>query len=118
MRSKKEYDQLQSVINRLLDSRIIRRSYSEWSSQARVKPIAGKLDLVVNYSDLNRITRPINYEMPNIGHLIRGIGESSVFSKIVIKDGFHQIALEEESKYLTAFQTGKQLKNAFLFNVN
>ena len=110
MRSKKEYDQLVWVTKRLLDSRIIRRSRSQWSSQAKVKPIAGKLDLAVNYSNLNRITRPIGYEMPNIGHLIQGIEGSSLFSKIVIKDGFHQIELAEESKHLTAFKTCKQLK--------
>ena len=107
VQSENEYDQLESVINRLLAFKIIRRSRSQWSSAARVMTIDGKLALAVDYSYLNSITSPIGYRMPNIGDIIRGIEGSSLFSKIVIKDGFHQIGLSNRSKHLTAFRTGK-----------
>lgn len=104
-----ESNQLNQLVNNLLQTNVIRRSYSEWSSPARTKEINGKLEIIVDYSYLNSITIEHNYTVPSIQNIMNSIEYSNLFSKIVIKDGFHQIGLVEDSKHKTAFASGKFL---------
>lgn len=107
-------DLLGQKVSELLRSGHLVRSNSQWSSPAFPKYINNKLELCVDYSELNGITYGANYQVPTCRDLLNSICYSKFFSVIVIKDGFHQLHISEDSRHKTAFQTGKF--NHFTFN--
>lgn len=89
-----------------MDCGILRVSFSDYSSYVSPQYVNDKLELFVDYTNLNLITIKRNYIIPSIQPLIRSITESNLFSKIIIKDAYHQLPLTEDSKPKTAFLTG------------
>lgn len=98
---------LMDAVNELLMSGHLQSSTSQWSSPVRPVHFKGELNISVNYQALNAITIDEGPNLPEIAYLIDAIDSSSCFSKIVIKDGFHQLELDASSKHKTAFATGK-----------
>lgn len=68
-------------------------------------PDDGKLELRVNYAKLNEAMEDMDYYPGAIEHELRYFEEASIFSKVVIKDGFYQIPMHPEHKMKTAFKT-------------
>ena len=90
-------------IDEYLNADLIRYSHSPYSSNAYVKPIDDRLDLYVDFTELNSITIDSLYAIQPIFNIINSICESNLFSKLVIKDAYHQIGLDEKAMGLTAF---------------
>ena len=63
------------------------------------------LRLCVDYRSLNRFTVKNSYPLPRIDDILDQIGGAKYFTKIDLKQGYHQIRLDEESIPLTAFRT-------------
>lgn len=83
---------------------IIRESKSSWSS--RVVPVPkpdGRIRLCIDYRSLNQRTIKDSYPLPCISEIIDSLGKAKIFSTLDATSGYYQIALEEESKPLTAF---------------
>lgn len=83
---------------------IIRESKSSWFS--RVVPIPkldGKIRLCIDYHALNQRTIKDSYPLPCIAEIIDSLGKAKIFSTLDATSGYYQIALEEDSKPLTAF---------------
>ena len=62
--------------------------------------------------DLRRVNEAIvreRHPMPTTEELLHEVNGSTVFSKIDLKWGFHQVELEEESRYLTTFAANGKL---------
>jgi hypothetical protein len=85
---------------------ILRCTYSQYSSPVFVEYLKDKLEIYVDYTQLNEITIDSQYQVRSVQSVITSICESNLFSKIVIKDPYHQIGLDESSKAKTAFATG------------
>ena len=99
----------------MLHHDIIRPSQSPWSSPVI---IIGKKDggsrLVVDYRQLNSLTRKDSYPLPRIDDTLDCLGGASYFSVLDFCSGYFQIPLAEQSKQYTAFTT---LEELFEFNV-
>lgn len=58
---------------------------------------------MIDYRALNRITKMNSALLPRIGELFDRLGQASVFSKMDMKTGFHQIRIKASDIKKTAF---------------
>lgn len=98
---------LNHTINDLLNSGTIRKSESPYSSPVRAQYIGDKIILDVDYGLLNAHTINRNYPLPTPQSVLLSINESNLFTKIVLKDPYHQLGLTHDSIGKTAFATGE-----------
>ena len=107
--------EIQQHLQDMLQHDIIRPSQSPWSSPVI---IIGKKDggsrFVVDYHQLNSLTRKDYYPLPRTDDTLDCLGGASYFSVLDFCSGYFQIPLGEDSKQYTAFTT---LKGLFEFNV-
>jgi len=66
---------------------------------------SGKLRLCVDYCGLNAITIKNRYPLPLISELLDHLSSSVVFSKIDLRNAYHQTRICEGDEWKTAFQT-------------
>ena len=65
----------------------------------------GTLRLCIDYRELNRVTIKNRYPLPRIDNLFDQLVGSSVFSKIDLCSGYHQLKVRSEDIQKTAFRT-------------
>ena len=94
------------AIEEMLCRGIVRHSTSKTPapSLAVDKP-NGKIRPCFSYQKVNELTILDPFPFPIIDDVITSYGGCKWFTKIDLKDGFHQIALTEETKLYTAFIT-------------
>ena len=68
-----------------------------------VKKANGKRRMCVEYRALNTRTVRDRYPLPSIPSILSTLGESTIFSKIDLVSGFHQIRIHEDDVETTAF---------------
>ncbi|WVZ75499.1 hypothetical protein U9M48_023545 [Paspalum notatum var. saurae] len=92
-----------------LDKGFIRPSSSPWGCPALFveKKDQGGKRLCVDYRPLNSVTIKNKYPLPHIDILFDQLGGATVFSKIDLSSGYHQIKIREENIPKTAFSTRK-----------
>eukprot|EP00253_Pinus_taeda_P016436 PITA_16436 len=101
-----ELQELQIQLKELLDIRHIRPSISPWGAPVIfVKKKDGSLRLCIDYRDLNRATVKNQYLMPRIDDLFDQMKGATVFSKIDLRSGYHQLRISENDISKTAFRT-------------
>src|SRR5438045_5053827 len=66
---------------------------------------SGELRLCVDYHGLNAITIKNQYPLPLISELLDRLSGSVVFSKIDLRNAYHQIRIREGDEWKTAFRT-------------
>ncbi|GJR88604.1 putative reverse transcriptase domain-containing protein [Tanacetum coccineum] len=99
---KKLADQLQE----LSDKGFIRPSSSPWGAPVLfVKKKDGSLRMCIDYRELNKLTVKNRYPLPRIDDLFDQLQGSSVYSKIDLRSGYHQLRVREEDISKTAFRT-------------
>lgn len=102
-------EEIKNQIDKMLEQKIIRPSFSPWSSPIWVVP--KKLDasntqkwrLVVDYRKLNEKTIDDRYPLPNITEILDKIGRCLYFTTLDLASGFHQIEVNEKDIPKTAF---------------
>ena len=92
-----ELVELKSQIEELLGKQFIRPSMSPWGAPVLlVKKKDGSSRLCVDYKQLNKMTIKNKYPLPRIDDLMDQLHGSSVFSKIDLRSGYHQILVKAD----------------------
>ncbi|KAF5472032.1 hypothetical protein F2P56_008781 [Juglans regia] len=61
--------------------------------------------MCLNYRDLNKVTIKNKYPLPQIDDLLDQLQGASVFSKIDLRSGYHQLKIKDQDIPKTVFQT-------------
>ena len=90
----------------MLEQGFIRPSVSPWGAPVLfVRKKDGSLRLCIDYRMLNQVTVKNRYPLPRIDDLFDQLGGATVFSKIDLRSGYHQLEIREEDVPRTAFRT-------------
>ncbi|KAG8497491.1 hypothetical protein CXB51_008690 [Gossypium anomalum] len=102
----KELVELKAQIQELLDRGFIRPSISPWGAPVLfVKKKDETMRMCIDYRQLNKLTIKNMYPLPRIDDLFDQLKGASVFSKIDLRSGYHQLRVKEEDIHKTAFRT-------------
>ncbi|GJT64919.1 putative reverse transcriptase domain-containing protein [Tanacetum coccineum] len=81
-------------------------SSSPWGAPVLfVKKKDGTFRMCINYRELNKLTIKNRYPLPRIDDLFDQLQGFSVYSKIDLRSGYHQLRVHEEDIPKTAFRT-------------
>ena len=101
-----EMIELKKQIEELLEKGFIRPSVSPWGAPVLfVRKKDGSLRLCIDYRELNKVTVKNKYPLPRIDDLLDQLSGSSVFSKIDLRSGYHQLRVKAADIPKTAFRT-------------
>ncbi|GKE12790.1 putative reverse transcriptase domain-containing protein, partial [Tanacetum coccineum] len=93
-------------LKELSDKGFIRPSSSPWGAPVLfVKKKDGSFRMCIDYRELNKLTVKNRYPLPRIDGLFDQLQGSSVYSKIDLRSGYHQLRVREEDISKTAFRT-------------
>ena len=89
-----------------MDKGFIRPSISPWGVLVLfVRKKDGLLWLCIDYRMLNQITMKNKYPLPRIDDLFDQLQSASVFSKMDLRSGYHQLRIQDSDIQKTTFQT-------------
>ncbi|GJY66025.1 putative reverse transcriptase domain-containing protein [Tanacetum coccineum] len=98
--------ELSNQLQELFDKGFIRPSSSPWEAPILfVKKKDGSFQMCIDYRELNKLTVKNRYSLPRIDDLFDQLQGSSVYSKIDLRSGYHQLRVREEDIPKTAFGT-------------
>ncbi|GJT14125.1 putative reverse transcriptase domain-containing protein [Tanacetum coccineum] len=101
-----EMKELSEQLKELSDKGFIRPSSSPWGAPVLfVKKKDGSFRMCIYYRELNKLTVKNRYPLPIIDDLFDQLQGSSVYSKIDLRLGYHQLRVREEDIPKTAFRT-------------
>nr|GFC14524.1 putative reverse transcriptase domain-containing protein [Tanacetum cinerariifolium] len=97
---------LSEQLKELSDKGFIRHSSSPWGAPVLfVKRKDGSFRMCIDYRELNKLTVKNRYPLPRIDDLFDQLQGSSVYSKIDLRSGYHQLRVREEDIPKTTFGT-------------
>ena len=98
-----ELKELKLQLQELLEKGFIRPSVSPWGAPMLfVKKKDDTLRLCIDYRQLNKLIVKNKYLLPRIDDLLKG---ASIFSKIDLRSGYHQLRIKDVDVHKTAFRT-------------
>ncbi|GJS07797.1 putative reverse transcriptase domain-containing protein [Tanacetum coccineum] len=101
-----EMKELSEQLKVLFDKGFIRPSSSPWGAPVIfVKKKDGSFRMCINYWELNKLTVKNPYSLLRIDNLFDQLQGSSVYLKIDLRSGYHQLRVREEDISKTAFRT-------------
>nr|GEV97745.1 putative reverse transcriptase domain-containing protein [Tanacetum cinerariifolium] len=101
-----EMKELSDQLKELVNKGFIRPSSSPWGAPVLfVKKKDGSFWMCIDYRELNKLTVKNNYPLPRIDDLFDQLQGLSVYSKIDLRSGYHQLRVQEEDILKTAFRT-------------
>lgn len=97
---------IKEEIERLKQQNLIVPSHSPWTSPALVVGKAnGKLRLVIDYRELNKVTKSDAYPLPKIADMLDALAHSRYYSTLDLTSGFWQVRMNAQDQEKTAFST-------------
>ncbi|GKC33054.1 putative reverse transcriptase domain-containing protein [Tanacetum coccineum] len=101
-----EMKELSEQLQELSDKDIIRPSSSLWGASVLfVKKKDGAFRMCIDYRELNKLTEKNRYPLLRINDLFDQLQGSSIYSKIDLRSGYHQLRVREQDIPKTTFQT-------------
>ncbi|KAL0556809.1 hypothetical protein IC582_005326 [Cucumis melo] len=101
-----ELKELKVQLQELLDKGFIRPSVSPWGAPVLfVKKKDGSMRLCIDYRELNKVTVKNRYPLPRIDDLFDQLQGATVFSKIDLRSGYHQLRIKDGDVPKTAFRS-------------
>ncbi|GJU67562.1 putative reverse transcriptase domain-containing protein [Tanacetum coccineum] len=98
--------ELSEQLQELFDKGFIRPSSSPWGALVLfVKKKDGSFRMCIDYRELNKLTMKNRYPVPRIDDLFDQLQGSSIYSKIDLRLGYHQLRVQEQDIPKTAFLT-------------
>ena len=70
-----------------------------------VKKKDGKLRLCVDYRGLNEVTKKDRYPLPLISEALDRLNTAKYFTKLDIKDAYHNVRIKEGDEWKTTFSS-------------
>lgn len=105
-------EKVDKKIHELLEKDIIEKVQGPSSWISPIVPILkdnGDIRLCVDMRRANTAILRENHPLPTMDCLLPKMGNAKVFSKLDIKDAFHQLELHPDSRYITTFISSKGL---------
>ncbi|GJT56252.1 putative reverse transcriptase domain-containing protein [Tanacetum coccineum] len=97
--------ELSEQLQELSDKGFIRPSSSPWGAPVLfVKKKDGSFRMCIDYRELNKLTVKNRYPLPRIDDLFDQLQGSSIYSKIDLRSGYHQLRVREQDVPKTAFR--------------
>nr|GEX13983.1 putative reverse transcriptase domain-containing protein [Tanacetum cinerariifolium] len=101
-----ELKELSDQLKELFEKGFIRLSSSPWGAPVLfVKKKDGCFRMCIDYQKLNKLTVKNRYPLLRIDDLFDQLQGSSVYTKIDLRSGYHQLRIREEYIPITAFWT-------------
>ncbi|KAL0535932.1 hypothetical protein IC582_024862 [Cucumis melo] len=101
-----ELKELKVQLQELLDKGFIRPSVSPWGAPVLfVTKKDGSMRLCIDYRELNKVTVKNRYPLPRIDDLYDQLQGATVFSKIDLRSGYHQLRIKDGDVPKTAFRS-------------
>ncbi|KAL0553555.1 hypothetical protein IC582_007453 [Cucumis melo] len=101
-----ELKELKMQLQELVDKGYIKPSVSSWGAPVLfVKKKDGTLRLCIDYRQLNKITTRNKYPLPHIDDLFDQLRGATLFYKIDLRSGCHQLKVRESNITKIAFRT-------------
>ncbi|GKE66216.1 putative reverse transcriptase domain-containing protein, partial [Tanacetum coccineum] len=98
-----EMKELSKQLQELSDKGFIRPSSSPWGAPVLfVKKKYGSFRMCIDYRELNKLTVKNRYPLPRIDDLFDQLWGSSIYSKIDMRSGYHQLRVREQDIPKTA----------------
>ena len=100
-----ELKELKLQFQELLEKGFIQPSVSPWGAPMLfVKKKDGTLRLCIDYRQLNKLTLKNKYPLPKIDDLFNQLKGASIFLKIDLRSGYHQLRIKDVDVHKTTLR--------------
>ena len=97
---------IDEAVEEMLSHDLIEPTSSPWASNVvLVRKKDNSLRFCIDYRHLNNVTVKDSYPLPRIDTCFDALGGAKYFSTLDLRQGFFQVAMDEESQEKTAFVT-------------
>nr|GEZ48173.1 putative reverse transcriptase domain-containing protein [Tanacetum cinerariifolium] len=101
-----EMKELSKQLQEFSDKGFIRPSSSPWGAPILfIKKKDSSFRMCIDYRESNKLTIKNHYSLPRIDDLFDQLQRSSIYSKIDLRSGYHQLRVREQDISKTTFRT-------------